>query len=161
MPSRSHTSLSTAPRRPTTFMWVRLPLISKPVPKMIVSVGRSTPCASTTLCGRTSAIGIGDDVDVVARQRWIEVVGEQDALAADLVVGLELGPQLWVGDLLVQHDAGRCFSRSFIAFGVSAKPAPRASRAAVDRGAHRALAQGMAGVGGLLGRADRAGWVSG
>src|SRR2546429_2333410 len=45
---------------------------------------------------------LGDDGDVGLRYGWIEVVGEQDALAAHDVVGGEPGPEFGILDLLGQ-----------------------------------------------------------
>src|SRR5690606_16663937 len=44
---------------------------------------------------------VGDDFDVVARQRRIVVVGDQHTFAAHHIVGRELGPQHRVGDALL------------------------------------------------------------
>src|ERR687894_810765 len=45
----------------------------------------------------------GDELDVGLYESRIEVVGYEDALAADLVVGCELGAQLRVVDVLLQQ----------------------------------------------------------
>src|ERR687894_952824 len=45
--------------------------------------------------------GAGDELDVGLREGGVEVVGYEDSLAADLVVGRELGAKLRVADVLL------------------------------------------------------------
>ena len=59
----------------------------KPVPKTIASAGWARPSAPITPSSVTSRDRAGDELDVVAAQRRIPVRGDQDALAADRVVG--------------------------------------------------------------------------
>ena len=106
MPRAPHRSLSSTPSLPTIFIWVRLPLTWKPVPKMIVSTSCTVPSAVTTPFGADLGDRVGDDVDVVLGERGVVVVGEQDALAADLVVRRQPGTQLGIGDLLREVFAG-------------------------------------------------------
>ena len=88
----------------------------KPVPKISASTSISRPSAGTTECSRTSSDAVGVQLDVVARERRIPVVGGQDALAADGVVGRRLRDQrgvaqpalaVLVADLLDQLHALR------------------------------------------------------
>ncbi|MBX3155142.1 MAG: hypothetical protein KF773_04010 [Deltaproteobacteria bacterium] len=58
---------------------------------------------------RDARDAVGDDLDVVACEGRVEVVREEDALAADRVVGCELGAQRGVADLvreLAARDPG-------------------------------------------------------
>ena len=66
----------------------------------MVSTGRCVPSAVDDAVGLRSGDGVGDHLDVVAAERGEVVVGDEDALATDRVVGRELGPQLGVGHLL-------------------------------------------------------------
>src|SRR4051812_49849689 len=43
--------------------------------------------------------GLGDELDVWSLQRWIEVVRDQDALAAEAIARRQLGSQRPIGNL--------------------------------------------------------------
>ena len=66
-------------------------MAAKPVPQMITSASCSVPSAVRTPAGSTPVTALGDHLDVVAGQRGVPVVGEQQPLAADRVVGHQLG----------------------------------------------------------------------
>jgi hypothetical protein len=55
--------------------------------------------------------GVLHEPDVVAGQRGVVVLGEQDVLAADLVPGLEVLPQLGVADTEPQMGGGQPLDR--------------------------------------------------
>ena len=61
-------------------------MLWKPVPKMIVSTGCCSP-AATTPSGVDPLDGVGDHLDVGLQERRVPVVRDEDALAADRVVG--------------------------------------------------------------------------
>ena len=71
----------------------------KPVLQTSTSSSCSAPSAVDDAVSVTRAIGVGDEVDVVARQRGVVVVGDQDALAADARGRREPRAQLGVGHL--------------------------------------------------------------
>ena len=62
-------------------------MAAKPVPQMSTSASCSGPVGGAHAAGLDPADRLGHDVDVVAVQRGVPVVGEQQPLAADLVVG--------------------------------------------------------------------------
>ena len=78
----------------------------KPVPKMIASTSRSVAVAGDDRVLAHLGDAVGDELDVVAPERRIPLVRGQDPLAADRVAGLDLAPQLGVGDLAVHVLAG-------------------------------------------------------
>ena len=59
----------------------------KPVATMIASTSRTVPSARDDRVRADLGDAVGDQVDVVAGERRVLVVGDQDALAADLLVG--------------------------------------------------------------------------
>src|SRR5829696_248629 len=78
--------------------------------------------------------GAGDELDVGLRDGGVEVVGYEDALAADLVVGCELGTQLRVADMLLQQPPGRLLQEP-------AQNTVAPDHAVVHQVAHRELAK--------------------
>ena len=77
-------------------------MAAKPVPQMSTSASCSVPSAVRTPPGSTAVTALGDHLDVVAVEGGVPVVGEQDPLAPDRVVGPQLVAQLRVVHLTAQ-----------------------------------------------------------
>jgi len=99
----------------------------KPVAKMIVSTSCSVPSARTTRPGPHLGQPGGDEVDVGLRQRRQVVVGDQDPLAADAVVGRQPRPQGRIGHRPGKVPAGQPFGGPHQP-GATTKPATICSR---------------------------------
>ena len=83
---------------------------------------------------------LGDDGDVGLRYGWIEVVGEQDALAAHDVVGCEPGPEFGILDLLGQMLTGKLHAQLHFV-GMVDQRIRRGFEAHIDSGADVELNQ--------------------
>ena len=83
---------------------------------------------------------LGNDSNVGLRYGWIEVVGEQDALAAHDVVGCEPGPEFGILDLLGQMLTGKLHAQLHFV-GMVDQRIRRGFEAHIDSGADVELNQ--------------------
>ena len=93
-----HCVVEVGPSGPVIRIGARKPVLWKPVPKMIVSAGCSFSRGDDAFGGHPLDPS-GDDPDVRLQQRRIPVVGDQDPLAPDRVVGDERLP----GEVVRHH----------------------------------------------------------
>jgi len=90
----SQTSASVRPSRPRTIWPTGMSTTWKPVPKTIASTLALGPVRGHHRALADLGHRAGDELDVVARERRVPVVGRQDALATEPVVGRRLRHQL-------------------------------------------------------------------
>ena len=97
----------------------------------------------------------GDDVDVLARERRVVVVRDQDALAADGVVGRDLLAQHRVGNAALDVAARHALDRLH-QLRVNHKAQHTRFEHPVDAGAHQLLREGQVAEQPVLGTRDLA-----
>ena len=102
-PSRQ-ASASALPPAPRTAIGAMNSVGRKPVLQMMQSNSRSRPSAVRIPVGGQLGDRVGDQLDVGPRQRGQVVRAEQHPLAAEGVVGPDLGPQLGVGELAAHEQ---------------------------------------------------------
>ena len=103
-------------------------VVWKPVATMMASTSRVVPSAVTMPVGVISRDPVGDEVDVGAVERGVVGVRDQDALAADLEVRGDRGPQGGVGDAALRCSWQASFFAGAASFGLTVNPGTKHSR---------------------------------